>query len=203
MGTTPNGLDYPELGNSANVPGYIQELAQDVDARYGPTVANVAALAGISDPFAGMAVWVTTPGDRYVYDGTDWEPSGLGAWTAYTPTLTQAAPLTKTVLYAKFKQCGKTIKGQVALAITSAGTPASAIEVGLPVAAAFVGPLVIGSAQYTDASPAQAYIGAASLFTTTTLVIVTNLGTSALGVNPAVTSASGDAVYATFTYETD
>lgn len=75
MATTPNGLTYPTLTDQPNGPGQLQGLAESVDARYGLTVANFAALSGIASPFAGMRVWCTAEKIDATYDGSAWQLS--------------------------------------------------------------------------------------------------------------------------------
>lgn len=127
-------------------------------------------------------------------------PLGVGAWTSYTPTLTQNATLTKTVNYAKYQRIGRTIFVQVKLSITSAGTAGNTIKVGLPVTAADSDAL-IGSFTYLD-SGTQFYAGSTTGTTTTAVELMVNGATaSSLGVTPAVTAASGDIVRLALTYE--
>lgn len=72
MPTTANGLWYPVLGAANNPPTDFQTQGEAIDNRYGLTVANTAALAGISTPYDGMRVWVTSLLRHAVYDSTDW-----------------------------------------------------------------------------------------------------------------------------------
>ena len=57
-----------------------------------------------------------------------------GAWNAYTPTVSQGATtdIAKTVTYAKYRQAGKTVDGQVSLVVTGSGTAGFAVQVTLP-----------------------------------------------------------------------
>lgn len=61
-------------------------------------------------------------------------PVGVGAWTAYTPTWTQSATITKTVNDARYTQVGKTVTAQIVMTATGSGTANNTIVVGLPVA---------------------------------------------------------------------
>lgn len=127
-----------------------------------------------------------------------------GAWTTYTPTLTQSATPTKTVTYASYARLGRTIIGSCRLAVTSAGTAGNQVVIGLPVAAAASVAGSIGSGFVTDASAGPlVYVGMVFLNTTTTAVIYGGGGVaSALGVTQfAAALASGDAVSIQFCYE--
>lgn len=75
----------------------------------------------------------------------------LGAWTAYTPTVTQSATITKSVTYGFYMRVGRTIHGVFFLTASSAGTAGNNVQVGLPVAAYSSSPsnLVIGTGQFT------------------------------------------------------
>jgi hypothetical protein len=60
----------------------------------------------------------------------------LGVWTSWTPTVTQAGSITKTVTYARYIKLGRLVIAQAYLAITGAGSSATAVTVSLPVTAA-------------------------------------------------------------------
>lgn len=128
-------------------------------------------------------------------------PLGVDGWTAFTPTLTQSATLTKTVNYAKYQRVGRTIFCVINLAITSAGTAGNAILVGLPVTAASSSGIV-GVFRYFDSGSAI-YVGTASADGGSTSVtrLFAPSSTAAFGINPAVTAASGDTVEVSITYE--
>lgn len=126
-------------------------------------------------------------------------PNAFGAWTAYTPTLTQSATLTKTVTRATYTQIVKTVIGAANLAITSSGTASNAIVVGLPVAAAVSAGLSVGSFWYSAAG--TNYSGDAVLTTSTTVSLISTGGTNYFGVNPAVTAVSGHTITINFSYE--
>lgn len=128
-------------------------------------------------------------------------PLGTGAWTSFTPAVTQGVTLTKTVVFARYIQVGKTVTFTFQLAITSAGTAGSFIRAGLPVAPASDNQMC--TAAYTDASPATAYVlgGFTKTGTNDMLFLHDTSGSSAFGAAPAITAASGDVLYVTMTYE--
>ncbi len=121
------------------------------------------------------------------------------AWTSYTPTLTQGVALSKTVTYARYQRIGRLVIVVANLAITSAGTAATAVLVGLPVAATAAA-AVVGSFRYLDAGT-TVYVGTAYGTSTTTVELLTNAQPNPLGIAPAVTAASGDTVQIAISYE--
>lgn len=132
-------------------------------------------------------------------------PFGVDAWTAYTPTLTQSATVTKTVTYAKYQRVGRLIVAQVLLAVTGTGTGANAVAVGLPVTAATSSvDLECGSGHIVDASAAAVYKGFACLATTTTIQLRPSSTTTTgfLGADTFTAAlASGDLVTYNVMYE--
>lgn len=120
------------------------------------------------------------------------------AWVDYTPTLTQGVTVTKTVSQARYCQFQKTIIGQLSLSVTSAGTAATAVAIGLPIAVQTGTPMV-GSGYIYDASTNVIYnctfSGNAS--------IINGLYQTGFnfGVSPAITLAAGDQLAIQFSYE--
>lgn len=130
-------------------------------------------------------------------------PLGAGVWTAYTPTLTQGGAVTKTVTSARYMRVGRSIFGQVALAVTGPGTAANAVLVGLPVQAAAV--VCFGSGWILDASAGQFYAGVS--YPSSALASGLLIGNGAGVVNVAgiaaftAALASGDSIQMNFNYE--
>lgn len=79
------------------------------------------------------------------------------AWTAYTPTLTQSATVTKTVVRANYFKIGRFVLAQVNLTVTGSGTAANEVRLGLPVSAAATGALPAGLGFIYDSSAGLAY----------------------------------------------
>jgi hypothetical protein len=125
------------------------------------------------------------------------------ASVSYTPTLTQGVTVTKTIISAKYWQLNKLVIGTVNLSITSSGTTATAVQIGLPIAANASTQLIIGS--YLVIGGASHYgnkVGSALIYSSTTIGGFVDGGTSNwFGVNPAFQLLNGDSVYATFAYE--
>lgn len=131
-------------------------------------------------------------------DWTDVFALGVDAWTAYTPTLTQSATITKTVTSAQYSRSGRIIVGQATLVATSAGTAANAVLVGLPVASAGAGP-VGGQMFVLDASTGIWHVGPALMATTTSVGMAVQGATGFFGAS--ITIASGDNIRISFQYE--
>ena len=109
-------------------------------------------LDSVHIPSAGNrppASWGTTVNANmdYLYDEV---LAKLGAWTSYTPTVTQGVAVSKTVTYAKYVKLGRTVIGNMLLAITSSGTVSTQITVTTPVTAAQAGNIAIGQAYFYD-----------------------------------------------------
>lgn len=98
-------------------------------------------------------------------------PLGVGAWTAFTPTLTQLGAVTKTVTYANYQRVGRLITAAVVLTVTGTGTGANSVLVGLPVAAALSSNLAIGSGLLFDSSAALNYRAIVTLASATTVFL--------------------------------
>lgn len=88
-----------------------------------------------------------------------------GAWTTYTPTLTQSGAVTKTVTEASYMKIGRLVIASGYLTCTGAGSANNAVLVGVPVTAAS-GSAVIGSGWVYDASSSAWYAGPATLQST-------------------------------------
>lgn len=127
------------------------------------------------------------------------------AWTAYTPTLTQSATVTKTVTYAKYTKTGRKVTVNVRLAVTGAGTASNAILIGLPVPAATASFVPCGIGWVLDSSAARNYTGVAVLSSTTAVSIIANNDPAELGaaggLNMTAALASPDTVNMSVTYE--
>jgi hypothetical protein len=131
-------------------------------------------------------------------------PTDSTIWTAFTPTLTQSATVTKTVTYARYTRIGRMITVEVVLAVTGSGTAGNAVVIGLPVTAATASTLPVGAGYIFDTSATDTIAGAAYLATTTTIQLLSARATGqALGVGSgfAAALASGDVVAFSVTYE--
>jgi hypothetical protein len=156
---------------------YISQAA--ADARYqalGSLGSGSPALVNGDDPTgsAGVASSAARSDHDHGFAAT--------AWTSYTPTLTQSGAVTKTVSYAKYMQIGKTVIVGVYLRVTGAGTGATAVSVGLPVAAAFTSfAIPVGVGQVFDQSAGINYPGILSITAATTASFVPSAQTATNG----------------------
>ena len=131
-------------------------------------------------------------------------PNGAGAWTAYTPTLTQSGAVTKTVTSARYMKVGRMVTAVVYLTCTGSGTASNPVLIGLPVAAAAIN-LRVGVGQIVDASAGfVAYNGIAEILTTTTVRLwpaSTDSGDVLGNVVFTAALANNDQVHISVTYE--
>jgi len=124
----------------------------------------------------------------------------IGAvWENYTPTLTQSATVTKTIVIARYCQFQKTIIGQLVLNATSAGTAGNAVQIGLPIAARTAG-AVLGSGYIYDSSTNTIYGGPFYAFSGTTMAMFYQTG-NPWGISPNIALANTDQISMIFSYE--
>ena len=129
---------------------------------------------------------------------------GYGAWTTYSPTVTQSGTVTNTVAYSRYFRVGRLVVYSFSVAITGTGSAGNAVTVSLPVTAAQAGNLVSGYGQVFDASANISYNGLVVLNTTTTLAMVATTNTTAqfLGIAGFTAAlASTDGISCMVTYE--
>lgn len=128
-----------------------------------------------------------------------------GAWTAYTPTLTQSGAVAKTVTYARYNKVGRMVTVNVLMTCTGAGSANNHIEVGLPFPEAINAAMVVGTFHLYNASGPNHFVGACYFWSTTTVACVTNNNGHYLGEASSAFSsalASGDIIALSLTYET-
>ncbi len=125
-----------------------------------------------------------------------------GAWTSYTPVLTQGGVtnITKTVGYAKYVVLGNTVIGTVYLRPTALGDDGLPISVSLPVTAVMPINTVIGNGLVYSTYLTAAYPCAVVVASSTTASFWAT-GTGRMGSNPAFPVYPGDWVMASFQYE--
>ncbi len=173
------------------------------------TFASVAArTSAVTSPVEGMLTVTIDTNSIDAYSGSAHVPiANYGAWTDYTPQLDQGAStnIAKTVSYARYIKIGRMVTVAFRLDVTGAGTAGSAIAVALPpFTPVFTTNLYVGSAIMSDASAPILY-GGQAVITSTTRVQIWKTGTTPtdapIGVSPAIAVATGDAVIATFEYE--
>lgn len=131
-------------------------------------------------------------------------PTGVGAWTSYTPTLVQGVTVTKTVNHATYMRIGRLVAVSMYLTCTSAGTANNAVTIGIPVTSARSGDPCGGAGWLYDASAVTFYSGVPLLATTTTANIYANAVTAAMGQTGGsftAALASSDQIRCNFIYE--
>jgi hypothetical protein len=158
-----------------------------------------------ADVYEGELIYETDTDSYKAHNGTAWEHGWtLGAWTSFTPTLTQSGAVTKTVTRAKYTKVGRLVTVSYDLACTGAGTAANRIDIGVPLTAAYANDNIIGAGYVFDLSANLVYAGAATQVTTTTFAIYLGSGAVAnrLGVAGMTAAlAAGDTITATVQYE--
>ena len=129
-----------------------------------------------------------------------------GAWTTWTPTVTQSGSVTVTNSRSRFARYGRTIHFTTFLTVTGSGTGANVIRISLPVTAAAGSEPAAGVGYVFDASVGGGtyYPGATFIATTTTFELYGTVGTQPiLGAGGGFTAALavGDVIRASGTYE--
>ena len=124
-----------------------------------------------------------------------------GAWSTYTPSLTQPGAISKTVTLARYAEVGKIVHGTVRLDVTGTGTTNNPIEVGLPVTGQTGTDHVIGGGLFYIASVALFYVLTVRTSSTTKAELwqADVPSPSQLGIGYPL--ASGDILDLHFTYE--
>lgn len=175
-------------------------------AAYTTTQRN--ALSGVQ-LWTGRIIYNSTTAGLEFYDGTAWQPL-TPVWTdvaAAAITFTQGATVTKTATYAAYEKIGTLVHWQGRLAVTGAGTAATAIKVSVPFAirtAAAVANRPIGTGVVLDLDAVLFYRCIAVIFDANTLVFFVNGSTVAnyAGADTFTAAlASGDTVSWDVTYE--
>lgn len=124
------------------------------------------------------------------------------AWESYTPSLTQNATVTKTVVYAKYTQINKLCIANIRMTVTGAGTAANAVVVGLPLSSAATSGINVGTIQVYDSSTGTSYAGAASIASATTVSFVGDWsGNNFFGAVPNIALAVDDQIRLCLMYE--
>lgn len=159
--------------------------------------------AGNRPPFT----WGTTVNANmdYIFDEV---LAKLGAFTSYTPVVTQSGAVTKTVTYAKCVKIGRNCTGAVDLIMTGAGTANNAITVSMPFPAAIAGSGVSGSGFVYDATAGLFYPGNLLNSSTTTWALLPSdiqSGGQVIGATGSTMTAAlatNDVIRFHFHYET-
>ena len=156
-----------------------------------------------SSPGEGQTVYCTDTDKFVVWDGAAWqEVLQVGAWTSFTPTLTQnGAKSTSTNSFAYTCVGGRCIDVDGQITCTQAGTAGNKITLSLPVTAAsrYIAGTPIGTAFYNDGSAWR--VGNAVIDTTTTVAIQLDNNANSYGVTPSIATANGHKIGLKLRYE--
>lgn len=145
----------------------------------------------------------TTTALEMLFGGSWYRIGAADPWIGFTPVVTAGVVIGKTITYAKYVRHGNTVTAQVLLTITGVGTPNTAVAVTLPIGNAQAIGSAVGSFMYQD-SGTTIYSGAAVLPVSPagTVVGQANAQNAYIGQAPAFTTANGDIVSYSITYET-
>lgn len=157
-----------------------------------------------SAPFEGQKIYETDTDRELTYDGGAWvQTVELGAWTSWTPTVTQGSTtFTLSGNASSYTRFGKTITAQFYVVIGSGtGQSGQGIVMTLPVAAKSGGGPVYGPVWVFDANVGGAYDGTAFRYGAGVGFIGDWSGQNLLGVTPALVFTTNDQIRGTVTYE--
>jgi hypothetical protein len=156
----------------------------------------------------GNKIFETDTMQELTWMGASWLVTAtLGAWSTYTPTLTQSGTVTATITRATWARYGRTIHFQVSLNVTGNGAANNFVTVSLPVAASASGFIVPGGGYLTDAAPGPANYAGITYLATATTAGLQSTNSTALGLlggagTPfAAALAPGDGYSISGTYE--
>lgn len=154
-------------------------------------------------PFEGQTIYETDTDLSLTWSGSAWVQTGsLGAWTTWTPTITQVGSVTHSVVYGRYTKIGRTVYANFTTNVTGSGSAGTGVSISLPVTSAAGSPLRLGSGHIYDTSTATRYTGMCELDSTTAFRIVGDWSSgNQWGGIPSVGLASGDQVSASITYE--
>lgn len=130
-----------------------------------------------------------------------------GAWTTWTPVVTQSGTVTLSNTRSRYARYGRTIHFSIDIQMTGSGTGNNAISVTLPVTAAAANSVTGGSGYLYDVSIPAYYPCLVGPSTTTAINLIdsaTASNTPALGLTGSSFSAalaSGDVIRVSGTYE--
>ena len=127
-----------------------------------------------------------------------------GAWSSFTPEVTQLGSVAVTNTRSRFARYGRTIVASFNVLATGTGTAANGVTVSLPATAAAAG-VIAGVGSLFDASSSTRYPFQIYLNSTTVAQLWTTASNGAsVALGSAVFTAAlaaGDIINATFTYE--
>lgn len=202
---TASGLPYPELPDDNNPPADFRALAEAIDAIYGSSVANTAALP-VLPAFKGQRIYVEDIDAIAWYD--DKTSAWQGFWKPYTPTIGGTA--NPTLAFEHLIE-GENVRVRVKLTLTAAITTLLSASLPVAVHASYTSAVSVfdGALMYRDTSAGGSarsvgwpvYGGSDTInFSYNETVGVNNSVTAGTGRPLAAAWASGDTIDGEFTY---
>lgn len=157
--------------------------------------------SGTGLPYEGQTYVDTTNNELEIYDGSAWAPFSYGAWTTWTPTVTQSNTPAQSTTDCRYMRLGRLVVATGQISFTGAGTGSNAIVCTLPVTARTAsGVPALGTFQYFDSGTTQRQ-GSAMYASTTTVNFSYDGYGNVMGNGDGLTIANGDILRVLFTYE--
>ena len=192
-----------EVLTAANLEDYCQNQAV---MRFADSATRDTALSTVKTE--GMVSHQLDSNAHTVYSGSAWSTVGplYGAWTTWTPTITQSGSVTVTNTSSTYIRVGRLVIARFSLAVTGTGTGANAVVIDTPVTPTTNGTgVIIGNGMIFDSSASLLYRGLAFLppSTSTVRLLGTNSTANAyLGADTFTAAlASGDTIVGELIYE--
>jgi hypothetical protein len=153
-----------------------------------PFASTTARDSAITAPVAGMVCVTTDTSTVWTYSGTAWVQSAQnGAWTTWTPVITQSGTVTATIQRASYARYGRTIVASFRVSITGTGTAANQVSFAPPVNSAY-GADIVGYGLIFDTSAGLSYTGSFAMDGVANRVVIAAAG---VGVSPVQLGATG------------
>lgn len=153
-----------------------------------------------ASPFEGMEIYETDTDQTHIYNGSTWVTTGrIGAYTAFTPIITQSVTVTKSTSYSSYTKIGRTVIWNFDFSFTSGGSASQVLAMTLPLVAVSISS-VQGNFAYFDSGNTN-FTGSVVPNSTTLVNFVSDGSNNNFGIAPVVTVASGDRIYGHITYE--
>jgi hypothetical protein len=158
------------------------------------------AFDNLTDVTVGSVLTASRYNEDVVDNMTELAPF-FGAWTSWTPTVSQTGARTITNQQSRFLQVGKLVNLYAGVTITNAGSAGDTIVISLPVAPALPNNGLLGSFWYVRTTGIR-YVGSAIWSSVLQLAFLQSEATAgALGGAPSFATANGDLLSVQFTYE--
>jgi hypothetical protein len=194
---------YPETYQIPDTLAALYFFLLDRSIEQYPTLS--ALQAAIPSPTDGMVKWVTADQCAYVRSGGAWvrvlaEP---GAWTTYTPTLTNVTLGSGGTVTGRYEQVGKTVRGHVEITLGTGGAFTGAMEFSVPAGRrAPAAGQSVGTAIAADVSAGINQIFAVVGFSAGSRLRCSLIPSSnSVAATVPWTWAAGDSIVADFAYE--